>query len=254
MDMACGKGQDLFRYSQTHVENLVGLEIDTVAIQEFISRKHQFGQAGQSDHQGRGKNNPMNIKIVNMNLNDTNCSELLLAAKIKLPAEGFDTIVCNFAFHYFVKNLASLKNITKFIAAHLKEGGRFVMTCFDGAAIRKLLKNVNEWTTDIYSIRKTDKYSATNMIEVRLPFSRDAYYAEYLVDIEAVELEFVQHKIFIENDLSFSHYFNDYDKLDRLTEDDKKYVGLYHYYSFKKNSQKMSEGLARSMNYVESSD
>jgi len=234
MDLASGKGQDLFRYSSFNMKNIIFLEIDKVALLELITRKHSFSV----DHKYK---NPMNILIQNVDLLDNYKDNINLIANIYKKRE-IDLIICNFAFHYFVKNKESLKNICHLINHYLKRNGKFMFTTFDGQKIVDLLtKNNGVWIIKVDDIIKYGiKKNYTNnqlseigqKIQVLLPFSNNTFYDEYLINIKTIEKELVKYNIILETNRSFSSYFHKYNKF--LDADDKTYVDLYHYYIFTK--------------------
>lgn len=233
MDLASGKGQDLFRYNSHNMKNIIFLEIDKAALEELITRKHLFS----TDHKF---NNHMHILIQNINLLDNYNLNIEKINNI-YQEKNIDLIMCNFAFHYFVKNMKSLQNVCKLINHYLKKNGKFVFTAFDGKKIFNLLENTDEWI-----IKKDDKikfgikkdYKSKNLlpigqkIKVLLPFSKNNFYEEYLINIDTINKELNKFDIFLESDNSFSSYLNKYKKV--LSEDDKIYINLYHYYIFVK--------------------
>lgn len=240
MDMASGNGQDLFRYANNGIKSLLFLEIDKTAIMELITRKYDFAESKMS-----GK---MDIKVCQMNLNDDYKDNIKkLETNLIMPNSGYNIIICNFAFHYLVESKKSVVNICKFINNFLAKGGRFIFSSFDGKKIVKLLKeNKGKWTSKIsgkFEIMK--KYQGDTLesfgqkISVLLPFSSGNYYDEYLINIDYISSELVKFNINLEIDVSFDTYLDDYMKknkngYDQMDDDDKKYVGLYHYYTFYK--------------------
>lgn len=243
LDIASGKGQDLFRYSINNMGNKGGvlfLEIDKTAIQELITRKFDFA----NDYDKERKYNPMKIYVQQMDLLNkfTNNIKILDESYLPIPIQGFDLIICNFAFHYFVNTHKNILNLLKFINYYIKIGGKFVFTAFDGLNIINLLKDNNGiWnskTLNKFSIKKA--YTTNELlpygqkINVLLPFSNGEYYNEYLINIKYLEDEFKKYNFILETNTSFKEYFKTYKYLNNLDDDDKLFVGLYHYYSFVK--------------------
>jgi SAM-dependent methyltransferase len=251
MDLASGKGQDLFRYAKNGMRNTVFLEIDSIALQELISRKHDFStsRGGES----------MAVYTHQIDLNEDFKSNIEKLADINIQAANMDLIMCHFAFHYLIANKKSLINILKFVNYWLKPGGRFVFTTFDGRAIVKLLnENKGNWTSKNsadqvkYSIVK--QYATTfldsigQQIEVLLPFSNSKYYSEYLVNIDYIAEEAGKLGLSLELDQSFGDYLDTY-KLDQfngyqsMAADDKQYSSLYHCYTLYKRGNGVSGGI-----------
>jgi hypothetical protein len=235
MDLASGKGQDLFRYGTYNMKNVIFLEIDKVALTELITRKHIYS----NDDKFR---NNMNILIQNVDLLDSYKKNIKNIKNVYQKKEDIDLIICNFALHYFMKNKKSLKNICKLINHYLKQGGNFIFTAFDGQKIIDLLeKNNGEWLIKAddqikYGIRrkyKKDKLiSVGQKIDVLLPFSKNKYYEEYLVNINSISKKLKKYNIILDKNESFSKYIDSYQG--HLDDNDKTYVDLYHYYIFVK--------------------
>lgn len=235
MDLASGKGQDLFRYSTFNMKNVIFLEIDKTALEELIIRKHSF-----STDDNRYKNN-MNVLIQNVDLLEP-YKKTISAIDNVYTSQNIDLIMCNFAFHYFVKDVNSLQNVCGLIDHYLSRNCKFVFTAFDGQKIVDLLEKYNgQWIINNnnqikYGIKK--KYNNNKLldigqqIEVLLPFSNNAFYEEYLININAIEKELNKYNIVLETNLSFSTYINDYKG--HMDDNDKTYVDLYHYYIFTK--------------------
>lgn len=241
MDMASGKGQDLFRYGTYQVGNVVCLEIDGVALLELVSRKHDYGRNGKS---------PMNITTQQLDLNADYKENISKLSSIQFKT--VDVVMCNFAFHYFIKNKASLTNVLKFIQYWLKPGGKFIFTSFDAKAIIRLLNEHNgNWTIKQgnkikYSIKK--QYTVNYLepigqkIEVLLPFSSDKYYSEYLVNIDYITEVAEKLGFLLEIDQGFDEFLQDYKRqnsaeYNKMDSSDMQYSSLYHYYCFHKKSQ-----------------
>jgi hypothetical protein len=235
MDLASGKGQDLFRYSTFGMKNVVFLEIDKVALTELINRKHIFA----NDDKFR---NSMNVLIQNTDLLDNYKMNIKKIKNVYKKKKDIDLIICNFALHYFMKDKQSLKNICKLINHYLKAGGKFVFTAFDGQKIMNLLeKNNGEWIIKDkgqikYGIKrkyKKDKLiSVGQKIDVLLPFSKNSFYEEYLVNINSIAKKLKKYDIILETNNSFSSHIDSYRGY--LDYNDKTYVDLYHYYIFVK--------------------
>jgi hypothetical protein len=250
LDLASGKGQDLFRYAMNGIGKDGGvlfLEIDKTAIQELINRKHEFS----SERDQSKRHQAMKVFAHQMDLSVAYKDNIstLQATNLQLPNTGFDIIVCNFAFHYLVKTYGMLINIMRFINYYLKPGGRFVFTAFDGEAITDLLKlNKGEWNSSMpgkFSIKKSYAGDALlpigQKIKVLLPFSKGEYYDEYLINITYIETEFKKVGLSLETNQSFGEFLPGYKGANQLDTDDKTYTSLYHYYSFYKNKSQLKD-------------
>lgn len=236
MDLASGKGQDLFRYSTHNMKNIIFLEIDRMALTELITRKHNFSSDSKYS-------NSMNVKIQNVNLLDNYKSNIKLIENV-YNRQDIDLIICNFALHYFTGSIDSIKNIVKLINYYLNSNpnsnAHVVFTAFDSNKINQLFKTFgNEWiikTNNEIKYGIVKKYSGDivkpfgQKINVLLPFSKNTYYEEYLVNIDTIAKEFEKYNIYLKSNESFGKYLNLYDGWMDLN--DKIYVSLYHCYIF----------------------
>lgn len=233
MDMAGGKGQDLFRYSKAGVGNLVYLEIDKDGITEIINRKYSVERLG--------------VYTIEADLTDKPQANIKKMEDMGLHMKGsFPLLVCNFAIHYLIKTAKHAAKLVEFIDYYLKPGGKFIYTAFDGKSVFSLLKKTApRWQWDAmegnvikYSIKrefKSKELTLTNQkIGVKLPFSGDAYYTEYLVNNAYMETVFKKVSMKRCAFGSFSEYLEEYARENKrgfanLDADDKKFVSLYYY-------------------------
>jgi SAM-dependent methyltransferase len=244
MDIASGKGQDLFRYANYGMQNVSFIEIDNTALLELITRKHEFSQ--------NKDRNRMAILAQQVDINDDYNINIEKIQSVEIGENQMDLIICNFAFHYFVKNKKSILNVIKFIKYYLKPGGRFVFTAFDGKEVFNLLqKNKGNWSTSVnnelqYGIKSAYKESELlnygQEIEVLLPFSKNEYYKEFLVNSNYIQSEFESNGFSLEINENFGEYFDEYDKKNKnakyMTDNDISYIKLYHVCIFYKKLEK----------------
>ena len=238
LDLASGKGQDLFRYGGI-TDEVVFFEIDRDGLSELVRRKHDFSNSRTPHNMG--------IKLQQIDLNNKwkENVKYLERSTLSLPNDGFDLIVCNLAIHYLIANLNAVVNICNFVSAYLRPGGTFIFTANDGHDVFNLLGDKKEWKVSVgdevkYHIVKKYKGSklppAGAKIDVMLPFSKDEFYTEYLLNIDTMKKEFGKLGMELMVDKSFGTYYDTYkpfgDK--KLNADDLKYVSLYHHYEFKK--------------------
>lgn len=160
-----------------------------------------------------------------------------------------DGIVCNFALHYMCDTMEHLRNLLIFNAKMLKVGGLFIFTVMDGKRVFELLSQLQpgqQWESREdgvlkYAIKKEyrgDKLTPVGQnISVLLPFS-DEMYQEPLCNVDVVIAEASKLGFEIELNSSMITYIEKFGKADRalydrLTEEDKKYVGLHSYISLR---------------------
>lgn len=227
LDIASGKGQDLFRYV-THVKHVMFLEKDKLALQELINRKHGLHK----------QNKRLGVHVLQMDMLTPYKENIKRLQATNMPVNGFKYVICNFAVHYFAASTSDIDNFINFVHGILAPGGRFIYTAFDGGAVNSLIKKT-DWHVRIgetlqYSIKK--EYSgkltaAGQQISVMLPFSK-GYYTEYLVNAEYWDKQFSRKKMTRELYHSFSKYLPRYSKT--LNKNDIDFVSLYYVTSFYK--------------------
>lgn len=231
IDMASGKGQDLFKYVKMGVKHLICLEKDIDAIAELRRRRMQI----------ESNKIKINVQQIDLLQQAQSLIKSLNESRFDIPASGVDFIVCSLAIHYLIPTQEQCSELAAFISHFLKDHGVFICTMFDGEKVNDLLaKTDGEWTVknkndkSIYSIKAL--YPGKKLkpfgqeINVLLPFSDNTYYKEYLVNMKALTKEFAKHKLQLEiNDSFISLDINQ-----KLSDDDKQYISLYHYAIFRK--------------------
>lgn len=242
IDMASGKGQDLFRYIRAGIQNVLFIEIDKMALNELINRKYAF--ANPWSRKRFPEKAKLNIEVLEADLN-ANYKETLSKMKannLTIPDEGVPLIVCNFAIHYFVGSPDERKNFISLVDKLLAPKGRFIATTFDGEKIFKLLEeNDGKWDQHEegklkYSIQKeyiSSDFTGNNQkIKVLQPFSEGEYYSEYLVNHDLLQKEFkkkgIQQEVFESFDIHQKEFERHNPKAAKqLSTLDKQYSSLF---------------------------
>jgi len=260
VDMGSGKGQDLFRYADNHMRNVLFLDIDPDALSELITRKKIFltgrQETGEEDRKlSRSKDRKMGIYILEMDLNDNYENNISnIKRKIPIPKEGVPLIICSFTFHYLMKNARQLENIILFIDKIVANDGQVLLLTYDGEKVFHLLKKYNnKYSVSVdgrvkYAIKanypKTNKLSDIGQtINVLLPFSSGEFYQETLVNVDYIIRKFKRFGFSATHQQSFDKFLPKFKEAnprvyDLMSNDDKEYVGLYQYVLFKKVPKK----------------
>jgi SAM-dependent methyltransferase len=244
VDLASGNGQDLLKYTNIGFKNILMIDNDHNALSEIINRKYKYITSNvNSSNETYSK-----IFIQHLNLLDNHKQNLdIIYSNIHINDIQF--IVCNFALHYIIPNKSKIINFVNMIHKLLAPGGIFIFTTFDGNKIFNLLKDKTEWNKYnsnnklLYSIKK--KYDDSiftginQKIDVLLPFTDGNYYTENLINLDELNTQFLKKKIqSIETDC-FDKYLSKFNKdkshfYKQITNDDKEYIYLYHYYVYQK--------------------
>lgn len=238
IDLASGKGQDLARINNLQFKNGLFLDNDKNALLELINRKYNLRT-----------NQKKNMKIYTQEINlTTNYKDIIKNLyKFNINKNSIDVIICNFAIHYIISNDENLMNLIKLLHYYLKPNGRFIFTCFNGEKIFNLLEKSNEWNLyendyKKYSIKKlytSQSFNNTGQkIDVLLPFSKETYYTEFLMNIEYITNVFNDNEFTTEISESFScllDNFKDNKIYNSLSKQDKEFIDLYQFVIIKKN-------------------
>jgi hypothetical protein len=198
IDYACGKAGDLSKWIEAELRFVFGMDIskDNIenrldgACSRFLSSKYTnkkipdalFVQAdssknikdGKAFHSDTGKlYSEIGILVSKSIFQD--CSEEQ-AEKIGkyvkdhygIGKHGFNISSCQFALHYFFKNVSTCNNFIKNVSQCTKINGYFIGTCYDGRILFRLLQGrekityySNDGKQKILEIIK--KYSQTEM-------------------------------------------------------------------------------------------
>ncbi len=227
IDLASGKGQDMVKLSNLKINHTLFVDNDKNAISEIMKRKHGL----RTDH-----NMKISIAHADLSLDYKNTIKSITKSLGETPEDKTDMVVMNFAIHYFSESTESIINLINLVNNVLKKGGRFIFTCFDGDKIDELCGD-NGWDAaenDVlkYSIRKI----SSEKVKLILPFSKGEYYEEYLVRLNKLNKILEDNGFSKEVQNSFNGLFKDYSKIENLSDDDKKFVSLYSYSVYRKNT------------------
>lgn len=243
IDIDSGKGQDLGRYFNAKVKNLITIDNDKASLSELIRRKFTFAQ-------DKTKKTSTNVYVILADMTDDYTITLSkIYDNISIPSGHIDLIVCNLSIHYYIYTQELLSNFINFVSNLIRINGHLVITCFFGENIFKLLSDIEEdqtWTvyeneTIKYSIKKM--YSSKKLelfgqkIGVILPFSKGEYYEEYIVNIDNLTKELKKYGFSLVNKSSVS--ISDFTMKNptvaaNLTKDDITYLSLYGELVFQK--------------------
>ena len=269
IELASGKGQDLQKYIDCGFQKILMTDIDIDALSEIINRKHKYISNINSNNVHRNTNK-FKMKKENQEKTCTNaCSkiyikqlnlldcykkntELIYNSQYGVPLEGSKLVVCNLALHYIIPNKLKSQNFVNFLNKILDTDGIFIFTSFNGEKIFKLLElNANSdgiWNKYnnagklLYSIKKKYKgvFTGSNQqIGVLLPFTDGEYYTENLININVLNAQLEKKKIKLIANESFETYLDKFSVnktnfYKQLTDIDKEYISLYHFYIYKK--------------------
>ena len=245
IDLASGKGQDLYKYIEGGIKNILMIDIDSMALAEIVTRKYKYLTNDSC------KISKLFIKQLDLTHPYKKNIEIIEKSYFGLPITGVPLIVCNLALHYLIPNKSKIQNFICLLNKLLKPGGIFIFTSFNGKKVFDLLNidnNCNVWNSidNKYSIKKLyadNIFTGINQqISVKLPFSNGQYYTENLINDTILEDALMKKKISINIKCCFNSYFNQYElekksHYDQLSESDKQFIELYNFYICCKNTK-----------------
>lgn len=239
IDLAAGKGQDLFTLHGYGVKNMLFVDIDAEAISELNKRKYNLGNSKLYPFGFHpAKDYHIYTKVLDLSQPFDESSKKISDVVSHNSADG---IIINFAIHYLIKDNDSLMNLKSLIDQYIKPGGLFIFTCFDGNRLFDFLKTTKkDESIDLgekYSIKKLyndTKFKSYGLkISAIHPFSSGQYYEENLVDIANILNVFKKSKYTVLQYGSFGDWLDKYkqknSKFDQMDQDDKIYASLYSY-------------------------
>lgn len=235
IDLAAGKGQDLFTYHGIGACEILLIDRDKDALDQIDVRKKNLGKAAVYPF----KFNPVAKSRIHTMQADLTEDYKKIHKRIKIKFDfSVNAVFMNFALHYFTGSQKNLENIVNLVDSLNTK--YFIFTCFNGHEIFKTLQGLkNGEIKDLnkYKIRKLYSDSEFKMglkISVKHPFTQELY-EEYLVDINEVINMFLARGFILTEQSSFSSWQKNYYKysmknnrpqLDRM---DKMYSALYSY-------------------------
>jgi hypothetical protein len=183
LDLACGKGGDLSKWIFGNFTTVLGVDIFVDNINSVDGVYKRLGDwTGKMPPKSKYAFLPLDSSRVIDESAITDIKDDYMrqlgrciwgydkkpAPSIKhlasIATDKFDVVSVQFALHYFFESEAKLSGFLQNVDNHLKNGGFFIGTCFDGSAIANLMadsdiKSGTKGGTTIWSIKKLyDKY------------------------------------------------------------------------------------------------
>eukprot|EP00123_Amoebidium_parasiticum_P009788 comp19706_c0_seq1/m.23448 comp19706_c0_seq1/g.23448 ORF comp19706_c0_seq1/g.23448 comp19706_c0_seq1/m.23448 type:complete len:315 (-) comp19706_c0_seq1:11-955(-) len=134
LDLCCGKGGDLLKYSKRRVGRLVGVDLADVSIQQARQRYAEL----------RGFRPPADFYTAD-------CGTVRL--RDMFPERyAFDVVSCQFSLHYAFESEQRARRMLQNITDLLKPGGYFIGTTPDACRLVKKVKSVEglEFGNDVF--------------------------------------------------------------------------------------------------------
>jgi len=180
LDLACGKGGDIYKWVDNNIRYVEGYDVNEESIKEA---RHRFEKV-ISKPTSKNFNYIFNVKDLSKELVETNTK--------------FDIITSFFAIHYFYKDTDTLNHFVKHLE-YVKDNGYFVVTTLCSEELEKI--NYTYKTENLQIQGKSE-----NSIEVYIKDTvLDEATEEYLVDkdftievMKRLNFELIETKLFDE--------------------------------------------------------
>lgn len=126
LDIGCGKGGDLGKWSKANIDHLVGIDIAGTSVEQA---KGRYGEM-----KARNRHNQ---NMFSANFYTADCTKVDLETVYEDKNVTFDIVSCQMAFHYCFESIEQADVMLKNISQRLRPGGFFVGTTPDANEIGK---------------------------------------------------------------------------------------------------------------------
>lgn len=139
LDIACGRGGDIHKWIQAKLNYIFAFDNHSESIYNEITKGSSFdgaiGRFKQIKATYKGKMPYMKFQHI-----DILSKDALLKINKSDSSKIYDIVSCQFAFHYFCKDISSMEHVLSIISNKLKKGGLFIGTATDGDLIYNILE------------------------------------------------------------------------------------------------------------------
>jgi SAM-dependent methyltransferase len=274
LDLGCGKGGDLHKWTRAKFDIVVGFDKSRDNITN--SKNGIYARMLQDEETFKDKTYvflPFDVRLPLQDVSsetypddkDKELAEHLWGIKRSvnkavvnsipygLAKKKFEVISCQFAIHYFFENDTILETFCKNVSENLQAGGLFIATCFDGVKINELLNGGtrvegkaqnggNLWVIQ----REYGRYEArTGQAIMVYVETINQFLKEYLVDMNLLTAQMERHGLVLEKTQLFGEAYNDlmnmsqqnkkaFEAASAMKEVEKTFSFLNRYYVFRK--------------------
>lgn len=151
LDIAVGRGGDLFKWESSGINNVFGFDKSRDSIESI----NPFNQGAQERYRN-SKNLNVNVEFMVGNAIQPTLELIngIVSFMKKNDIHGFELMSCQFAMHYFFQSEVALRNTFKAFSPLIKKGGYYIGTTVNGKKITGLLKQNNSYESRLLSITK----------------------------------------------------------------------------------------------------
>ena len=247
LDLACGKGGDLWKWKANRIKRCIGIDINSDNINN--------SDDGAWVRYGNMKESVKNVPDIEFLCMDSSENILERFPSTFEKEESFHIITLMFALHYFFKNKATLDGLIKNIDEHLKTGGYFIGACFNGKRLFNTLKSedtitITKKSNIIFNVEKLYKTTDFTDTETSLGKEISVFMSsigttnnEYLVNFDYLDKELkkigvVRDEIIDFKDIVISNSKLKQLKLNRMSYQEKEISNLNSLFIYKRTITK----------------
>lgn len=231
LDLACGKGGDLYKWIDSNITYVKGYDLDLESINEAKSRynnsikdenmtKNYIFRFEQADL----GNTIIKPELKNL-ISETNGPEYL--------SDKFDLVSSFFAIHYFFKTEKTLMYFIKNIINNIKDYGYFMMTTFSDIRLKELNYTVDTDSFKIKNVNTSDKNNLFgNTISVWIKDSvLDKEREEYIVPLDYLVGKLNEYGIELVETGNFTDFYADWKSKRNFLNDTEKLLCFLNIYA-----------------------
>jgi len=207
IDVGAGKGQDLKRYYDAKVHNLVAVDSNRNALAQLIAKKGTLNvgkraigvtaeatrqtsrrraepadAAGPADSANsvepfadrHGRTRGTAIYIVARDVTDPYEETLAAFRRVNVPVGSVDAIFCSLTIHYFLESDAKFDNFVSVCREVLGVGGKVVIVCLSGEKVHEKLRANNIAPGESWNLSAPGPADTTPRYTIRRDYTDDA--------------------------------------------------------------------------------
>ena len=223
IDFACGKGGDLWKWEDAKLHFVFGIDYSRDNIENrfdgacarYLGNKKRgmktdclfvVGDSSKNIRNGTALLNQRQKEITRNVLGIRSKAENMIGDLYGIGADGFNIGSCQFALHYFFKDILTLSSFMTNLVQNIKLGGVFIGTCFDGKKIFEEFQKINLDEITLYAQEDILYWRCVKKYESNI-FQDDSSSLGYAIDVFQKSIGLV-----------FTEYLVNFDYLNRVME------------------------------------
>ncbi len=244
LDLAVGRGGDLYKWWTLNIDPVVGFDISAESINGDHGAKDRYRKLVDK-LEGQGKSVP----TYEFHVMDLSERENIPKIDKIIDNRKFDIVSCQFAIHYFFKTEETLDTFLTIVNRYITKDGFFIGTTMDGNEVYKMFTEGNIIKKKLYSLEnKMDlddtltSYGNMYLASLGEKEGETHYFVnqaseEYMVDTKELQKVCKKHGLKFVGYMSFSKWYDRYLKTNPqnlLSQEEKEFSFLNMSFIFQK--------------------